>query len=87
MGQDIPTAPHSGELPSCSVCPCSTDGEHSIGYTLSCSLGVFLIPETFPCVQDHAVPIGIAYQRLQSGPAAISTIAAFSVLLIQRDVF
>lgn len=50
-----------------------------------CSLGVFLIPETFPCVQDHAVPTGIAYRRLQSGPGANPTTAASSVLLIQRD--
>lgn len=54
-------------------------------WSAGCSLGVFLIPETFPCVQDHAVPTGIAYQRLQSSPRANPTTAASSVLLIQRD--
>lgn len=51
-----------------------------------CSLGVLLIPETFPCVQDHAVPTGIAYQRFQSGPSANPTIAASSKGMLFKSV-
>ena len=39
-------------------------------WSAGCSSGVFLIPELFLCVQDDAVPIGIAYERLQAGPDA-----------------
>lgn len=39
-------------------------------WSAGCFLGVFLFPEMFPCVQDDAVPVGIAYERLQAGPSA-----------------
>lgn len=87
MGQDIPIAPIPRKfLPHPPFVPAALRVSTAFSsWSAGCSPGVFLIPETFPCVQDHAVPTGIAYQRLQSSPRANPTIAASSVLLIQRD--
>lgn len=39
-------------------------------WAAGCSSGPFLAPEPFLGVQDDAVPVGIAYERLRAGARA-----------------